>query len=92
MWVFTSSNKAGEGCWLLMSHLIQSIQRLLDLLDMVHQELVTQAELLKAPGLDIDLVSISIKDTSDMLQKLVQGLLVLQQVRDSELAIKLGEA
>ncbi len=92
MWVFISSDKAGEGSWFLMSHLIRSIQKSLVALDMVLQELDMPVESLKLEDLDIVSASISIRGTSGMLQKLVQGLLERQQVLDLALAIKLGEA
>ncbi len=74
-----------------MSQLIQSIQKLLDQLDTVHLELVTPVQSRKALESATGSVAISIRDTSSMLQKLVQGLLVLQQEQDLALAIKLGE-
>ncbi len=83
--------KAGEGSWVLMSHLILSIQKLLDLQDMVLHELAMQEALLKVPGLDIGSVGISLSDTSEQLQKLVQGLLVQQQERDLVSLTRLGE-
>jgi len=61
-------------------------------LDMVHLDLDTLVPLHKVQELDIESVNISIRDTSGMLQKLVQELLVLQQEQDLVLAIKLGEA
>ncbi len=73
-----------------MSHLILSIQKLLVLLDTVRQELDTQEELPKVLDSGIVSASISIKDTSDMLRKLVQGLLVLQQEQDLVSAMRLG--
>ncbi len=73
-----------------MSQLILSIQKSLEALATVLQELDMPVQYLKAQDLDIVSASISIRGTSDMLQKLVQGLLAQQQVRDLDLAIKLG--
>ncbi len=85
-----SHKQAGEGSWVLMSQLILSIQKSLEVLATVLQELDMPVQYLKAQDLDIVSASISIRGTSDMLQKLVQGLLAQQQVRDLDLAIKLG--
>ncbi len=74
-----------------MSQLIQSIQKLLDLLDTVRLELDMPVQSRKALDSATVSVSTSIKNTSGMLQKLVQGLLELQQAQDSALATKLGE-
>ncbi len=49
------------------------------------------AELLKALDLDTDLRVSDIEDISELQQKLVQELLVLQQEQDLALATKLGE-
>ncbi len=89
MWLQVSEDKT---VWQLMSHLIQSIQKLLEVQAMVLPELDMQEGLPKEYVSVIALVSISIAGISGMLQKLVQELLVLQQVQDSDLAIKLGEA
>ncbi len=74
-----------------MSHLILSIQKLLDRLDMVHQELVMPVQSRKVPESDIGSVAISIRDTSELLRKLVQELLVQQQDQDLVLATQQGE-
>jgi len=73
-----------------MSHLILSIQKSLEALDTVLQELDMPVESLRQEDLDIVSASISIRGTSGMLRKLVQGLLAQQQVRDLDLAIRQG--
>ncbi len=74
-----------------MSHLALSIRKLSEAAILVEQGSDMLVELPRVPELAIKSASISIRDISGMLQKIVQELLVLQQVRDSELAQVCGE-
>ncbi len=88
MWIQLLVDEAGEGEWLLMSQLTQCIQKLSEVQVMVHHVSDMLALSRKVQELPIASLSMCIEDISDMQQEVVQELLVLQQVQDSELALK----
>ncbi len=74
-----------------MSHQDRYIQKLSEQVDTGHHVSVMLDLLRKVQDLVTSSVSFSIRDTSDMLQKVLVELQVLQSERDSVLATLVGE-